>query len=146
MSIHLFSTPVECTQCGTVVDDPTTDHCPNCGAILRERRTPRRLAGVEKRYSGLRLLVGSLRFLGIITLLIGVLIFAFGVGEDTMTAPQGILTLLGGVLVAVVLFSVAAFFEVMLDMEENTRASFRLQQMILDELQEEGVPPPAQPD
>ncbi len=47
MSLHLFSTPVQCTRCGTVVDDPTVDKCPKCGNLLKERRTPRRLAGVK---------------------------------------------------------------------------------------------------
>lgn len=145
MSMHLFSTPVECTQCGTVVDDPTADRCPTCKALLRERRTPRRLAGVEKRYGGLRFLVGFLRFLGIITLLIGILIFAFGVGDDSMAGPVGILTLLGGVLSAVVLFAAASFFEVMLDVEENTRATFRVQQMMLDHFQESAHPPAQTP-
>lgn len=132
MSMHLFATPVQCTQCGTVVDDPKLDHCPNCHALLRERRTPSRLAGVERRYGGLRFLLGFLRFLGIITVLIGVLVFAFGIGEQPMSPMQGIVTLLGAVLVAVVMFAVAAFFEVTLDMEENTRASFRLQQIMLE--------------
>jgi hypothetical protein len=39
---------------------------------------------------------------------------------------------LGGILIAVGMFVVAAFIEIMLDVEENTRASFRLQQQILE--------------
>ena len=140
MSMHLFSTPVQCTQCGTVVDDPRVDHCPNCHALLRERRTPSRIAGVEKRYGGLRFLLGFLRFLGIATLLIGGLVFAYGIGDDDMTVQAGMLTLLGTVLAAVVMFAVAAFFEVSLDMEENTRASFRLQQMMLEHMQHDHHP------
>jgi hypothetical protein len=34
------------------------------------------------------------------------------------------------------MFSIAAFFELTMDIEENTRASFRLQQQILEELGE----------
>jgi uncharacterized paraquat-inducible protein A len=149
MSMHLFSTPVQCTNCGTVVDDPRVDHCPNCNALLRERRTPSRLAGVEKRYAGLRFLMSFLRFLGIATLLVGGLLFAFGIGGDDMTVQAGILTLLGTVLAAVVLFAVASFFEVTLDMEENTRASFRVQQMLLEHVQhphhDAPAPAPASP-
>jgi hypothetical protein len=138
MSMYLFSTPVECTQCGTVVDDPTRDRCPTCSALLRERRTPSRLAGVEKRYGGVRLLAGFLRFLGIISALVGLLIFVFSVGE--MSPVQGVLTLLAGVLAGVAMFAVAAFFEVILDMEENTRASFHIQQMMLEHLQRHDAP------
>jgi len=144
MSMHLFSTPVECTNCGTVVDDPRVDHCPNCHALLRERRTPSRLAGVEKRYGGLRFLLGFLRFLGIATLLIGGLVFAYGIGGEDTTPQMGALTLLGTVLASVVMFAVASFFEVTLDMEENTRATFRVQQMLLEHLQ--GEEPHPHPD
>src|SRR5215210_3997378 len=86
MAMHLFSTPVQCTRCGTVVDDPTVDRCPKCGNLLKERRTPSRIAGVERRYGQLRFLVGAL-------------------------------------------------IEVALDIEENTRAAFRLQQRVLEILQ-----------
>lgn len=136
MSMHLFSTPVQCTNCGTMVDDPRVDHCPNCQALLRERRTPARLAGVEQRYGGLRFLMGFLRFLGIATLLVGGLMFAYGIGGEDMSVQAGVLTLLGTVLTAVVMFAVAAFFEVTLDMEENSRSSFRVQQMMLEQLHE----------
>lgn len=136
MSIHLFSTPVQCTNCGTVVDDPTVDRCPTCSALLRERRTPSRLAGVERRYGALRFLLGFLRFLGVITLLIGVLIFAFGVGDERMSTTEAVLTLVGGVLGSVVILAFAAFVDVILDMEENTRSAFRVQQLMLDLLQQ----------
>ncbi len=136
MSMHLFSTPVQCTNCGTVVDDPKQDHCPNCQALLRERRTPSRLAGVEKRYGGLRALLNFLRFLGIITLLLGVLVFAYGLGDDRVTVQSNIMTLLGTVVGAVIILAVSAFFEVVLDMEENTRAGFRVQQMMLEHMHE----------
>jgi hypothetical protein len=53
-----------------------------------------------------------------------------------MSLQAGVLTLLGTVLTAVVMFAVAAFFEVTLDMEENSRASFRVQQMMLEQLHE----------
>lgn len=140
MSMHLFSTPVECHHCGTVVDDPRVDRCPSCSTLLRERRTPSRLAGVERRYGGLRFLLGFLRFLGGVTLVIGVLIFAFGVGDQGTSTAEAVLTLLGGLLVSVVIFAIAAFFEVVLDMEENTRSSFHVQQTILDALQGEKTP------
>ncbi len=136
MAIHLFSTPVECTQCGTVVTDPKLDHCPNCGALLKERRTPGRLAGVEKRYGNLRFLLGFLRFLGVITALVGILIFVFGVGDDAIPFSLYLLILLGSVVVAVAIFAIVALFEVAMDLEENTRASFRVQQLLLEELQQ----------
>ena len=46
-----------------------------------------------------------------------------------------LLTVLGAVLLACGLFVVAALFDVALDVEENTRASFRVQQMVLEALQ-----------
>lgn len=131
MAMHLFSTPVECTNCGTVVDDPTVDKCPTCGNILKERRTPGRLAGVERRYADIRFLLGFLRFLAIITVLVGALLFLF---SDESVAVR-LVTALGGVLVATGLFVLAGFFDLAIDMEENTRATFRVQQMILETLQ-----------
>ena len=141
MAMHLFSTPTQCPHCGTVVDNPTPDRCPNCGGLLKERRTPSRLAGVQRRYGNVRFLLGTMRFLGVVLLAVGGLLFIFG--DDGLTARLG--SMLGGVLIAVGMFVVAAFIEIMLDVEENTRASFRLQQMILEELQEDApsdVPPP----
>ena len=136
MAIHLFSTPVECTHCGTVVDDPTLDKCPNCGSLLKERRTPSRLAGVPRRFGQLRLLLGTLRFLGVVVIAVGVLLFLFG--DDSVTVRLG--SLLGSALITVGLFVIAAVMEIMLDIEENTRASFRLQQLMLAAMQEEETP------
>lgn len=133
MSLHLFSTPVQCTQCGTTVEDPTVERCPKCGALLKERRAPRRLAGVEQRYGTLRMLLGVMRFLGIIVLLIGGLIFFGGLGGRGSTSQSTVL-LVGAVVITVVLFASAGLFELLIDMEENTRSSFRLQQLILEEL------------
>lgn len=133
MAMHLFSTPTECPHCGTVVDDPTLDKCPNCSALLKERRTPSRLAGVPRRYGQLRVLLGGLRFLGIVTLSVGILLFLFA--EDSVPWALRLLSALGAALLAASLFVVAALFDVALDVEENTRATFRLQQMILEELQ-----------
>lgn len=130
MAMHLFSTPVQCTQCGTVVNDPTLDHCPQCNALLKERRTPHRVAGVERRYGSLRFLLGVLRFLGVIVLLVGVLGVLFATGE--MDALTGTGVLLATIMSAVSLFAVAAMFNVLLDIEENTRSSFRVQQMLLE--------------
>jgi hypothetical protein len=135
MSMHLFSTPVECTNCGTVVDDPTVDRCPSCQKLLRERRTPSRLAGVERRYGNVRFMIAMLRFLAVITLLVGVMVFAFATGGDGVNLPQRLLTLGVTVLIGVIFFSVAAFFEVVLDIEENSRATFRVQQMLFDYVQ-----------
>ena len=132
MPMHLFSTPVQCTHCGTVVDDPTVDKCPKCGNLLKERRTPSRLAGVERRYGQLRVLLGLLRFLGVITVASGVLLFMF---SDDQEVVQRVLTLLGAVLVAAGLFVVAALIDVALDIEENTRSTFRIQQLILENLE-----------
>ncbi len=136
MAIHLFSTPVQCTHCGTVVDDPTVDKCPNCGSLLKERRTPSRLAGVPRRFGQLRFLLATLRFLGVVVIAVGELLFLFG--DDTVTVRLG--SVLGSALIAVGLFVIAAVMEIMLDIEENTRASFRLQQLILAEMQEEQTP------
>lgn len=133
MAIHLFSTPVECTHCGTVVDDPTVDKCPNCGALLKERRTPSRIAGVPRRYGQLRFLLGAIRFLAVVVIAVGLLAFVFG--DDEVTMRLG--TVLAAALVTVGLFVIAAFIEIMLDVEENTRASFRLQQLMLEALQGE---------
>ena len=57
---------------------------------------------------------------------------------DTVTVRLG--SVLGSALIAVGLFVIAAVMEIMLDIEENTRASFRLQQLILAEMQEEETP------
>jgi predicted RNA-binding Zn-ribbon protein involved in translation (DUF1610 family) len=132
MSLHLFSTPVECTHCGTVVDDPKVDRCPNCGELLKERRRPSRLAGVEKRYGNLRVLLGTLRFLGVVIVLVGLLAFFFTLGEPMVPLPARLSILLGSILLATGIFTVVALFDVALDIEENTRASFRLQQMLLE--------------
>jgi uncharacterized paraquat-inducible protein A len=144
MAIHLFSTPVECTNCGTVVDDPKVDRCPNCGALLKERRRPSRLAGVEKRYGNLRFLLGALRFLGVIIALVGVLAFVFTLGDETLPFLNRLLILLGTILLAFAIFTVVALFDVALDIEENTRASFRIQQLILESLEEDAGRPAAQ--
>lgn len=135
MAMHLFSTPVECTHCGTTVTDPKLDHCPGCGELLTERRNPGRLAGVERRYGNLRILLGVLRFLGVVTALVGVLVFIFSVGEAEGTWVESVGALLGSIVAAVVILAVASLFDVALDVEENTRASFRLQQLILEEVQ-----------
>jgi predicted RNA-binding Zn-ribbon protein involved in translation (DUF1610 family) len=133
--MHLFSTPTQCTHCGSVVDDPTVDKCPTCGNLLRERRTPSRLAGVERRYGQLRVLLGLLRFLGVVSAAVGVLLFVFS--DDSTALMVRLLSLLGAVLLAAGLFVVAALIDVALDVEENTRATFRIQQMILESLQPE---------
>ena len=133
MAMHLFSTPVQCTHCGTVVDDPTVDKCPKCGNLLKERRTPSRLAGVPRRYGQLRVLLGILRFLGVITLAVGALAFFFS--DDGIPWMARGASLLVAALLAAGLFVVAALIDVALDLEENTRAAFRLQQLILEELQ-----------
>jgi predicted RNA-binding Zn-ribbon protein involved in translation (DUF1610 family) len=135
MAMHLFSTPVECTHCGTVVDDPTVDKCPNCSALLRERRTPSRLAGVERRYGNIRLLLGMLRFLGVVTVLVGVLVFLFS--DDSVPWTIRLLSVLGTLLLASGLFVIASLFDVALDVEENTRATFHVQQLVLEALQEQ---------
>lgn len=137
MAMHLFSTPVQCTNCGTVVDDPMVDKCPKCGNLLKERRTPSRLAGVERRYGQLRLLLGLLRFLGVITAAVGLLLFAFG-DEATPWAVR-LLSFLGALLLAVGMFVIAALIDVALDVEENTRATFRIQQHILESLHSDGA-------
>lgn len=140
MSLHLFSTPVQCTQCGTTVEDPTVQRCPNCGARLKERRAPRRLAGVEQRYGSLRVLLGIMRFLGVIVFAIGALIFFSSLGTSRTSASQSGALFVGAILVAVVFMAAAGLFELLIDVEENTRSSFKLQQMILEELSEGRAP------
>lgn len=134
MAMHLFATPVQCTNCGTVVDDPTLDKCPKCGNLLKERRTPSRVAGVPRRYGQLRVLLGVLRFLGVITAAVGLLAFFYN--DDAVPWMARGASLLVSALLAAGLFVVAALIDVALDLEENTRAAFRLQQLILEELQE----------
>lgn len=136
MALHLFSTPVQCTNCNTVVDDPTLERCPNCGNLLKERRAPRRLAGLEERYGSIRILLGVLRFLAVIILVVGGVAFFGALGGSRADGMEGVGILLSSVLGAVAMFSIAAFFELTMDVEENTRASFRLQQQILEELHE----------
>src|SRR5215213_5641496 len=111
MSLHLFSTPTQCTNCGTVVDDPMVDRCPKCGNLLKERRAPRRLAGVESRYGGLRILLGVLRFLGVMVLLLGGLVFFATLGDDGMSPTEAGAILVGSVLGAVMMFALAGIFE-----------------------------------
>jgi len=82
----------------------------------------------------LRFLLGTLRFLGVIVIAIGLLTFILG-EEDTMAR---LTSLLAAALITAGLFVVAAFMEIMLDVEENTRASFRLQQLLLEAVQSEG--------
>jgi predicted RNA-binding Zn-ribbon protein involved in translation (DUF1610 family) len=142
MSLHLFSTPVQCTQCGTTVEDPSVQSCPTCGARLKERRAPRRLAGVEQRYGSLRVLLGIMRFLGVIVFAIGALIFFSSLGTSRTSASQSGALFVGSILVAVVFLAAAGLFELLIDVEENTRSSFKLQQMILEELAEGRAPAP----
>jgi predicted RNA-binding Zn-ribbon protein involved in translation (DUF1610 family) len=139
MPMHLFSTPVQCTQCGTVVDDPLVDKCPQCGSLLKERRTPSRLAGVPRRYGQLRFMIGLLRLLGGVSLALALLLFLFSDGSTPWMTRS--LILLGGVLLAAVLFVVAAVIDVTIDVEENTRSTFRVQQLILEEIQARTAPP-----
>jgi predicted RNA-binding Zn-ribbon protein involved in translation (DUF1610 family) len=143
MSLHLFSTPIQCTRCGTVVEDPTVDKCPTCGTLLKERRTPRRLAGVETRYSGLRVLLNALRFIGVMVLVLAGLVFFSTLGDDGLSGREGAAVLVGGVLVAAALFSIAGHFVLMMDVEENTRSSFRLQQRMLEQMERAGIAAPA---
>ena len=135
MSLHLFATPVQCTQCGTTVEDPSVERCPNCGARLKERRAPRRLAGVEQRYGSLRVLLGIMRFLGVVVFAVGALVFFSSLGSRTTASQSGIL-FMGAILIAVVFLAAAGLFELLIDVEENTRSSFKLPPMILEELSE----------
>lgn len=141
MSMYLFSMPVECKNCGTVVDDPRADKCPTCGELLRERRTPSRLAGVQRRYGHLRLMLGFLRFLGVATGLLGLLVFLFS--DESISWTMRIFSVVVAVLVGTSLFVVAALLDVALDVEENTRSTFRVQHLILEALQRQrtGEPP-----
>jgi predicted RNA-binding Zn-ribbon protein involved in translation (DUF1610 family) len=132
MSLHLFSTPVQCTRCGTVVDDPTVDKCPTCGNLLKERRAPRRLAGVETRYGSLRTLLAVLRFLGVMVLALGGLVFFSTLGDDGASNLNGAIVFVSSIVVAVALFALAGMFVLMMDIEENTRSSFRMQQRMLE--------------
>ncbi|MBA2671511.1 MAG: hypothetical protein H0U67_14155 [Gemmatimonadetes bacterium] len=136
MAMHLFSTPVECTNCGTVVDDPTVDKCPKCEQLLTERRTPGRLAGVERRYRNIRFLLSFIRFLAVITAGVGILVFMFS--DDSVPWTARLASVLGALVIASALLVIASLFDLALDMEENTRASFKVQQLMLEELQRGG--------
>jgi hypothetical protein len=114
------------------VDDPTVDKCPKCGNLLKERRTPRRLAGVETRYGGLRTLLGVLRFLGVLVLLLGGLVFFSTLGDDGQSGTQSAIVFVSSIVVAVALFAAAGVFVLLMDIEENTRSSFRMQQRMLE--------------
>ena len=139
MALHLFPVPVQCQECGTVVKDPAADHCPNCGALLTERRTPSRLAGVERKYENFRLLLGFVRFLGVITGLVGILVFFFA--EGTFDLAGRALTMLGALILGTAFFLVAAMIEVIVDLEENSRATFRVLQSIVERLPANPPPP-----
>ena len=128
MALHLFSTPTECKNCGTIVDDPSTDQCPKCGKLLKERRAPGRLAGVERKYENLRVLLAFVRFMGVITALVGMLVFLFA--DDSFSLIGRMLTMLASLLIGTSLFVVGMLIEIIADVEENTRASFRVQQAI----------------
>jgi hypothetical protein len=118
------------------VEDPRVERCPKCNALLKERRAPRRLAGVEERYTGFRVLLNIMRFLAIIVLLIGALVFVSALGSGESSTAQSTALLVGAVVTTVVLFATAGLFELLIDVEENTRSSFRLQQLMLEELLE----------
>lgn len=139
MPMHLFSTPVQCTHCGTVVDDPMVDKCPNCGNLLKERRTPSRIAGVPRRYGQLRFMIGFLRLLGGVTLALSILLFLFS--DDGTGWTNRSLLLLGGIVIAAGLFVLSSVIDVAIDVEENTRSTFRIQQMILEEMQSDKQAP-----
>lgn len=130
MALHLFPTPVECKKCGAIVDDPTADHCPSCGELLMERRTPSRLAGVERKYENFRLLLAFLRFVGLITILVGILFFFFA--EGALSLPWRLMAMTTSILFGVVFMLVSATIGIVADLEENSRATFRVLQSILD--------------
>lgn len=128
MAFHFFPTPTECKNCGAVVDDPSTQHCPKCGKLLKERRTPSRLAGVERKYENLRVLLAFVRFMAIGTALFGGLVFLFA--QDSVPLLMRVSFLFGAMLLGTCLFVVATLIEIVADLEENTRAIFRVQQTI----------------
>ena len=68
--------------------------------------------------------------------MLALLVFLFS-PESTPWSTRG-LVLLGGILLAAGLFVVSGVIEVALDVEENTRATFRVQQLILEELHTAG--------
>lgn len=107
-----------------------------------ERRTPSRLAGVERKYENLRLLLGFVRFMGVITALVGILLFLFA--DAALPLVSRLLLLLATVLIGTGLFVVAALIEIIADLEENSRASFRIQQAMQESLQGRRDPPPAE--
>jgi hypothetical protein len=67
---------------------------------------------------------------------IGALIFFSSLGTTGTSASQSGGLLIGSILIAVVFLAAAGLFELLIDVEENTRSSFKLQQMILEELAE----------
>ncbi len=73
--------------------------------------------------------------MGVITALVGLLVLAFSVTDDGISVTGRILITLGSLVGAVIIFAVAAFFDVAMDVEENTRSSVRMQQLMLEHLQ-----------
>lgn len=132
MALHLFPTPVECKNCGATIDDAQVDHCPTCGELLKERRTPSRLAGVERKYENFRLLLAFFRFVGVIVGVLGLLVFFFA--EDSLSLAWRAATMLGAILTGIGFLLVAATLEIIADLEENSRATFRVLQSILEQL------------
>ncbi len=99
-----------------------------------ERRTPSRLAGVERKYNSLRILLPAVRFLGAITMLVGVLVFL--IGDDSLGFAQRGLIMLAAILVGTGLLVASALIRILADLEDNSRASFSVQRAILGRLVE----------
>jgi hypothetical protein len=94
---------------------------------------------VEERHASFKLLLGAMRFLGIIVLMVGGLIFFSGLGNGRTSAAQTTALLMASIVICVVLFAAAGLFDLLIDVEENTRSSFRLQQQMLEEMRQAGV-------
>ena len=74
----------------------------------------------------------SATFNGIMVLLLGSLVFFSTLGEDGLSGTNGAIVFVSSIVVAVALFALAGIFVLMMDIEENTRSSFRMQQRMLE--------------
>ena len=84
-------------------------------------------------------MIGLLRLLGGITIVLALLLFLFS--DEATVWTTRLLILVGGIVLAAGLVVLAAVIDVAIDVEENTRSAFRVQQLILEELQERAEPP-----
>jgi hypothetical protein len=84
----------------------------------------------------------------VLVLLLGGLVFFSTLGDDGLSGTQNALIFVSSIVVAVLMFAAAGAFVLMMDIEENTRSSFRMQQRMLETMDAGrpggAAPPPAE--